>query len=73
MQKFKSTYRYFEDGFYASDMKIADQSIKYAEEWNVFCALGREITVTRGSFATENGQKWLFEPFINGLPLTMDG
>lgn len=64
-KKFKPIYAYLEKQLYDQDFACADAAIKYAQGWNDFCELKREVTITRGDLKTcSNGETWLVEPFI---------
>ena len=63
-KKFKSPYRVLESEFFASDFKVADRAIQYAEDWNNMCHPGVEILVTMGSEHVFGKERYLVEPFI---------
>ena len=63
-KRFKSQYSALESDFFNSDFEVADQAIRYAEEWNNFCADDEKISITRGDIHTIGGRKYLVEPLI---------
>jgi len=63
-KRFKSQYSALESDFFDSDFEVADQAIRYAEEWNNFCANDEKILITRGDIHTIGGRKYLVEPLI---------
>jgi len=63
-KRFKSKYRVLENEFFAYDLKVADRTIEYAEDWNGFCDHDEEILVTRGNVMQKDGTKYLVEPLI---------
>lgn len=63
-KSFKHKFRVLENEFFGHDFAIADKAIEYAEDWNVFCQLGKEILVTRGDVHTIGGTKYMVEPLI---------
>ena len=62
---FKPEFCDLENELYSTDFQIADQVIKYAEQWNNFCSNGRKILISRGDIhETDCGTKYLVEPLI---------
>jgi Alpha-kinase family len=61
---FKAMYHELETDFYSQDFHIASKAIQFAEDWNAWCPLGKEILVTHGDVMNINGTKYLVEPLI---------
>jgi hypothetical protein len=61
---FRPKYKPLETEFFATDNRVTDKAIQYAEEWNVFCQADEEILVTKGDVKTIGGTKYLVEPLI---------
>lgn len=54
-----------EQEFYDTDDRIVQKTIWFAEEWNKFCTLGREIMVSDGySVTNHDGVRYQIEPLI---------
>uniref|UniRef100_A0A7S2Y4J4 Alpha-type protein kinase domain-containing protein n=1 Tax=Entomoneis paludosa TaxID=265537 RepID=A0A7S2Y4J4_9STRA len=63
---FKSKYRALEREFYATDDRVNERAVEFAEDWNNFCEDGKEILITFGSVQTNRhtGMSYLVEPLI---------
>lgn len=64
---FHPKYKSIEKEFFASDFRVIDRAIDYAEEWNCFCQCEREIMMTKGDIMVRNGTKTLVEPLIRNF------
>lgn len=47
-KRFRREFQAMEVEFFASDFKIADRAIEYADKWNKMCEPGKEILITKG-------------------------
>ena len=56
---FKPKYAHFERNFVDSDKLVTAKCIEYAEDWNVFCAVGMEITINQGDMYEKHGRNYL--------------
>lgn len=64
-KRFKPKWRSMETEYFASDFRIADVAIHYAEQWNEFCDSDEKILISKGHIITSNsGIKYLAEPLI---------
>eukprot|EP00536_Pseudo-nitzschia_multiseries_P002316 jgi/Psemu1/301322/fgenesh1_kg.30_\ len=63
---FKDKYSVLESEFFEMDDKIVKKTIRFAEEWNNFCPVGREILVSDGYTVQHGytGKKYQVEPLI---------
>jgi len=61
---FKNQYKPLETDFFRYDYQIADRAIEYAEAWNEFCEVKKEILMTKGDIKTIGNKQYLVEPLI---------
>lgn len=67
-KRFKPQWRSMEAEYFASDFRIADTAIRYAEEWNSFAESDETILVTKGHIIESNsGIQYLAEPLIRNF------
>eukprot|EP00980_Cylindrotheca_fusiformis_P007229 scaffold1525_cov142-Cylindrotheca_fusiformis.AAC.29 len=64
-KRFKPMFRAMEQEYFEKDFEIADRAIQCAENWNSFCAQGKEILISRGTLhRSRSGIQYLVEPLI---------
>mmetsp|Transcript_22339 Transcript_22339/g.53139 ORF Transcript_22339/g.53139 Transcript_22339/m.53139 type:complete len:309 (+) Transcript_22339:586-1512(+) len=66
-KRFKQRWRSMEMEYFASDFKIADTAIRYAEGWNSFCCHDEIILVTKGNVLGSKDGRYLCEPLIRNF------